>query len=173
MSIEGHRDLAGPAGTAEDTAAREQCAALCWRPRGRGFEVLLITSRDTGRWVLPKGWPMKGRTAAQSAEREAFEEAGVIGSVDETCIGHFDYHKVLGPALSVPCRVGVYALRVTRLRDSFPERNTRNRKWFRPEKAAQKVAEPSLAELLRTFTPALPPPKPSRRDKARKTPPEA
>jgi 8-oxo-dGTP pyrophosphatase MutT (NUDIX family) len=132
-----------------------QYAALCYRIADRDrTEVLLITSRDTGRWVIPKGWPIVGKSASEGAAQEAFEEAGVIGRVDDHCIGLFSYRKVLGPAQELPCVVAVYPLRVERLVQDFPEVGQRRRKWFAPAKAAAKVDEPELAALLRGFDPA-------------------
>jgi 8-oxo-dGTP pyrophosphatase MutT (NUDIX family) len=109
---------------------------------------LLITSRDTGRWVIPKGWPIDGLTAAGSAAREAWEEAGVEGIIAEAGLGLFTYDKLLTASKALPCQVEVFALRVARLRDKFPERSERRRKWFAAEKAARKVAEPGLRHLL-------------------------
>lgn len=82
-----------------------QVAALCVRTIGDTTNVLLITSRDTGRWVLPKGWPIDGMSAAQAAAQEAWEEAGVIPvAVDETAIGQYEYVKGLntGGEATVP-----------------------------------------------------------------------
>lgn len=131
-----------------------QVAGLCWRRAGDGVEVLLITSRDTGRWVLPKGWPIKGFSPAASALREAYEEAGVDGKVAEAPIGRFPYVKVMGADKGFPCEVAVYPIEVRRLREDFPESDQRRRKWFPAEKAARKVVEPELAALLRSFAAA-------------------
>jgi 8-oxo-dGTP pyrophosphatase MutT (NUDIX family) len=125
-----------------------QVAALCWRKHRDRIEVLLITSRETGRWVLPKGWPMENRTGAEAAATEAWEEAGVKGEVAAGMLGLFGYDKVLSPDLSQPCMVGVYPLRVSALSRHFPERKERRRKWFSTEKAARKVWEPELRALL-------------------------
>lgn len=111
-------------------------------------EVLLITSRDTGRWVIPKGWPMTGLTLAGSAAREAWEEAGVRGKIVEATVGSFNYDKMLKPGTALHCRVDVFSLRVAALADKFPERKLRRRKWFDHAKAARKVAEPELRGLL-------------------------
>lgn len=135
--------------------ALTQYAALCHRRTDRGrIEILLITSRDTGRWVLPKGWPMKGRSGACCALREAFEEAGVEGSAIDRCIGVYAYDKILKGGLRQPCVVAVYPVAVTRLKEDFPEKGQRVRKWFSPKKAAARVAEPELAALLAAFAPA-------------------
>lgn len=109
---------------------------------------MLITSRDTGRWVIPKGWSMAGLTPAQSAAREAWEEAGVKGEVDEAGLGLFRYDKILPSTPALTCQVQVFALRVKALSDRFPERKQRRRKWFDALKAARKVNEPELRSLL-------------------------
>ncbi len=134
---------------------RTQYGALCWRKMRGTVQVLLVTSRDTGRWVIPKGWPMPDRSPAAAAAQEAWEEAGVEGQVSDQCIGLFMYDKVMGPDLAVPCVVAVYPLKVTATQDRFPESRMRKRKWFLPAKAARKVVEPELQAILATF---LPPP---------------
>lgn len=144
------RDLA-------DRASLTQTGALCWRMHRDRVEVLLITSRDTGRWVIPKGWPIDGMTPAASAAREAWEEAGVRGSVSDECTGMFSYVKRFGQHAGVPCVVAVHALRVQSLARVFPERKQRRRKWFRAEVAARKVAEPELKALLLQFVPPVAP----------------
>ncbi|KAF0172106.1 MAG: NUDIX hydrolase [Rhodobacteraceae bacterium] len=125
-----------------------QYGALCWRMHRGKVEVLLITSRDTGRWVIPKGWPMDKRTPAQAAAQEAWEEAGVQGEIAEIRLGGFDYQKIINPKRALACHVEVFALRVTKLVNKFPERQQRRRKWFSAEKAARKVNEPELRQLL-------------------------
>ncbi|MEN9850080.1 MAG: hypothetical protein RL128_243, partial [Pseudomonadota bacterium] len=77
-----HAGMDGADATADRTmVARTQYGALCWRMHRGKVEVLLITSRDTGRWVIPKGWPIDGLAPAQTAAREAWEEAGVEGDI--------------------------------------------------------------------------------------------
>ncbi len=134
--------------------ARTQCGAVCWRMHRGHIEVLLITSRDTGRWVIPKGWPIDGLDLAASAEREAWEEAGVRGHLLADPIGLYGYDKALGPTASVPCAVSVYALRVAELAPKFPERKQRRRKWFSAAKASRKVAEPDLRALFQSLAEA-------------------
>ena len=133
---------------------RNQIGALCWRPHGLGHEVLLITSRDTGRWIIPKGWLMPGLTAAGSAAREAWEEAGIEGAPEEAALGFFAYRKGLHAGKSVPCVVEVFSLRVDKLTDRYPEKGQRRRKWFSAEKAAKKVDEPDLRQMILSFSPA-------------------
>ena len=85
-----------PSSREPDREPRAQFAALPWRLGAEGaVEVLLITSRETRRWVIPKGWPIKGRSSAKSAAREAFEEAGVVGKIGKAPIGVFAYDKAL------------------------------------------------------------------------------
>lgn len=134
--------------------ALTQYAALCHRKTAKGrTEVLLITSRDTGRWVIPKGWPMKGKSGAECALREAYEEAGVEGKPDSRCIGIYAYDKVMKDGTRQPCIVAVYPVSVQRMKDEFPEKGQRVRKWFSPKKAGSRVAEPELALLLANFDP--------------------
>ncbi len=125
-----------------------QCGAICWRMHLGRVQVLLITSRDTGRWVIPKGWAMQGRSPAQAAAQEAWEEAGAEGEIGALSLGKFYYDKVLTPKKSLPCEVEIFGLRVTRLSKKFPERHERRRKWFSAKVAARKVNEPGLRALL-------------------------
>ena len=129
-----------------------QYAALPFRV-GEGVEILLVTSRGTGRWVLPKGWPMKRKTPAQAAAREAIEEAGVTGDIASEPVGAFDYLKLLADGSGVKCRVQVYPLRVAVERDRWPEMKQRQRRWFSRAEAAELVAEPQLRDLLSGFAP--------------------
>lgn len=131
-----------------EVAGAAQYGALCWRLHRGKVEVLLITSRDTGRWVIPKGWPMKGMTPSQAAAREAWEEAGVQGVAEAVQLGSFTYDKVMAPKPPVPCAVEVFPLRVKEMKSRFPERKQRRRKWFAAEKAARKVAEAGLRTLI-------------------------
>ena len=140
-----------------EASVRTQYGAICWRMIAGRVQVLLITSRDTGRWVIPKGWPVKDLPPEFSAAQEAFEEAGVMGDVSGQCLGLYAYEKSLvripGQEASVPCMVAVYPMRVSQLLDQFPEAAQRRRKWFAPQKAARRVAEPELQALLAAFSP--------------------
>lgn len=124
-----------------------QVGALCvQQDSGR---VLLVTSRGTGRWIIPKGWPMDGRSVGGAALQEAWEEAGVRGQVDETHFGRYAYDKKLTRGLSAPVEVQVHLIRVADLAKNFPERKQRQRRWFTPPEAADLVSEPGLAKLIR------------------------
>jgi 8-oxo-dGTP pyrophosphatase MutT (NUDIX family) len=125
-----------------------QIAALPIRRRGGAAEVLLITSRETKRWVIPKGWPMKGLKDFNAAKVEAYEEAGVRGHVTRKALGKFRYNKILKSGEARPTVVTVYLLRVQTMLSRWPEKSERSRKWFSVEEAAQRVAEPDLKKLL-------------------------
>ena len=125
-----------------------QVAALCTRKGAQGLEVLLVTSRGTGRWILPKGWPMPRRSLSEAAAIEAWEEAGVRGRVEDSPLGDYEAQKDTDGGLAVPCRVAVYRLHVDSLSDKFPEAAMRNRRWFPPAEAATLVREPELQRIL-------------------------
>lgn len=137
---------------------RLQHAALCFREGlGGEPEILLITSRDTGRWVLPKGWPKKGETGGASALREAGEEAGVVGQAIAEPTGTYRYDKTMSEGPCLHCRVEVHPVAVAYLDFRFPEMRVRKRAWFTPAEAAEAVDEAELKDLLAGFT-RLPPP---------------
>nr|WP_272209816.1 NUDIX hydrolase [Marinicella sp. W31]MDC2875647.1 NUDIX hydrolase [Marinicella sp. W31] len=129
-----------------------QIAALCHRTVDRSPEVLLITSRTTKRWIIPKGWPVSGTDGAGTALQEAWEEAGVApADADHLRIGRYRYKKIVSGGLPVTTDVYVYAVRVERLLDSFPEMDERKREWMSPEAAARAVDEPELKSILMDF----------------------
>lgn len=134
---------------------RSQFAALCYRSKGDRIEVLLVTSRRTGRWIVPKGWPEDGMTPANCALKEAWEEAGVIGKAQDQCLGLFSYSKLIEPDLTYPCVAMVYPVKVKSLAKKYPEQDQRQRKWFSPKKASLKVTEPELSRILRDFDPRI------------------
>lgn len=127
----------------------DQYAALPigWTNKGKP-RVLLITSRQTRRWVMPKGWPMTGKKPWRAAEIEAMEEAGVLGSVSKVPLGLYEYRKLLDDGEKVTCQVTLYPLVVERLLKRWPERDERRRMWFSPKGAAKAVNEKSLKRLL-------------------------
>ncbi len=130
-----------------------QYAALCYRVKKSGVKVLLVTSRDTGRWVMPKGWPVKRQDGEGSAACEAWEEAGVVGKTSGKSIGCYSYDKVLDKNTAIKCEVEIYPLEVTKLQKSYPECKQRVRRWFSISGAAKRVDEPDLAKLILGFTP--------------------
>ena len=126
-----------------------QVAALCTRKQGGKTEVLLITSRGTGRWIIPKGWPMKGRSLAGAAAQEAWEEAGVRGKTSPKALGIYHYDKVLDNGVATPVEVVVFRLKVESVEKRYPEVQQRKRDWFAPVKAATLVDEEGLRRILR------------------------
>lgn len=125
-----------------------QTAALCLRNGPTGPEVLLVQTLRLNQWVIPKGWPMKGRSLAQAAAIEAWEEAGVRGTVSDTPIGAFTYTKIKKSGLPVSCRAQVFRLDVQKTAKNYPEAGKRNRKWFPIDQAAQIVRDPEVRLLL-------------------------
>ena len=133
---------------------RLQIGALCWRKDASGsLQILLITSRDTGRWVTPKGNRMPGLTDPLSAAEEAFEEAGVRGPVSKVPLGSFHYDKRLTGKARRSTEVMLYPLEVQTEFDDWDEAHERTRRWFAPVAAAEAVDEPELKALILTFAP--------------------
>jgi 8-oxo-dGTP pyrophosphatase MutT (NUDIX family) len=128
-----------------------QYAALPYRIEGRQVQVLLITLRGTQRWVIPKGWPHDGLNPCMGAAAEAAEEAGVVGEIDPRPIGSYSYQKRLKSGRAQSLQVIVFPLRVDSLGVGFKEEGQRTARWFSYQQAAARVAEPSLARLIRAF----------------------
>lgn len=126
---------------------RKQVAALCWRMKKGTREVLLITSRETRRWVIPKGWPMEDLKDFNAAKTEAFEEAGVKGRVSRTPLGRFSYDKIKRQG-ATRVAVTVYSLEIDDLLKSWPERLERRRQWFSCAEAADRVHETGLKAII-------------------------
>lgn len=138
----------------ERAPVRQQYAALCYRRPGKKkkeLEILLITSRDTGRWVTPKGWPMNNKAPHEVAEQEAYEEAGIKGKICESPLGNFSYLKRLSDGTSIPCKVDLFPLLVCKTKSKFPEANERVRRWTSLEEAVDMVQELELKSLLVNF----------------------
>jgi len=125
-----------------------QFAALPFRIDDAQPEVMLITSRQTGRWIIPKGWPLKGRAPRAVAAREAYEEAGLRGKIQKHPVGTYRYEKRLSPERAVTCQVSVFLLKVEQQLDDWPEKQDRGRCWLPPDEAAARVEERELSSLL-------------------------
>lgn len=138
---------------------RTQYAALPWRLNSGRLEVMLVTSRDTKRWVIPKGWPMKGRKPHIVAAIEAVQEAGLVGKTDKVKLGDFRYEKRLDSGATVDCCVEVFSLRVQKQRKKWREKKQRATRWFECVVAAGLVEEPELRDLMLGFGSASTPPK--------------
>jgi 8-oxo-dGTP pyrophosphatase MutT (NUDIX family) len=133
--------------------ARSQFGALCYRVSDGKIQILLITSRRTKRWIIPKGWPENDMTPGESAANEAVEEAGVSGKLRERPFGVYCYEKTVEDGDNYPCIVTVYAIKVKTILTDYPEKSERRRKWFSRKDAAKRVFEPDLARLLKSFDP--------------------
>ncbi|ACS60823.1 MULTISPECIES: NUDIX hydrolase [Rhizobium] len=136
----------------------QQYGAVCFRYLGDEdkVEILLVTSRQSRRWVIPKGWPMRRKKPFETAATEAWEEAGVQGSVRKKPIGRYTYLKELGPDVVSPCMVDLFQIEVERLTDDFKERGERVLVWVSPDEAARRVRELELKSLLVSFRPHRP-----------------
>lgn len=136
-------------------AFRQQYAALCFRYGGGddNVEILLVTSRTSGRWIIPRGWPMKRKKPHEAAAIEAWEEAGVRGRVRKEAVGRYTYLKMLDNGEVVPCVVDVFQIEVTGAETKFKERGERLVEWVRPDEAARRVRDIELKSLLVDFRP--------------------
>ena len=127
-----------------------QFAALCHRGAGDNKEYLLVTSRGTGRWIIPKGWPIRGLKSNEAALQEAWEEAGVCNSqATKKPIGTYTYQKRKSSGLEVPVETLVYSVEVKDLSKKFPEAHERTRKWVKADDAIAMVNEAELKSIFR------------------------
>lgn len=126
----------------------KQFAALPYRIDSARPQVMLITSRQTGRWIIPKGWPIKGRAPRAVAAHEAYEEAGLRGKIQKRPLGTYRYEKRLTLERAVTCEVSVFLLKVEQQLDDWPEKRDRVRCWLNSDEAAARVEEPELRALL-------------------------
>jgi len=135
------------------TKAKKQIAALPLRwGKDDKVEVLMVTSRDTGRWIVPKGWTMKGVKPWAAAAIEAMEEAGVKGHIAREVFGTYTYRKKLDDGEMQPCIVRVYPMIVEKEKSNWKERKQRTRKWFSLRKASKLVNEPGLSAMLKELS---------------------
>lgn len=128
-----------------------QCAALPFRLVGPIPLVLLVTSRETRRWIIPKGWIKKSIPPGLMAAQEAYEEAGVLGTVTANPMGDYRYLKRLPDGSAVLCEVAVFPLEVTRVLADWPEKEQRERCWLRADDAAGLISDDGLVPLFRAL----------------------
>lgn len=141
-----------PAVQAGHSDELQQVGVLPWRLRRDGEpKMLLITSRRRGRWIVPKGWPMKGRSAAAAASREAFEEAGIIGDISPSPVTCYRYMKALDDGSEVSCRVTVFGMKVRGTLSHWREKGQRQRRWFSFTAAADRLDDAELATFVRSL----------------------
>lgn len=127
-----------------------QTGALPWRLGAKNvIEVLLVTRKGSGGWIIPKGWPIAGKSLAEAAAQEAFEEAGVKGTVNPRPIGTFRHVKELAVIGGLQINIVVHPLWVDHEFPKWPELGQRKRKWFSAKEAAKRVDSPELGELIR------------------------
>ncbi|MBW8727095.1 MAG: NUDIX hydrolase [Inquilinus limosus] len=134
-------------------APRLQYGALPYRFRPDGsIEILLVTTRRTRRWIVPKGWKIKGKKPPKSAAQEAFEEAGVQGVVSGKPIGSFVYDKWLDDdGVTAPCEVRIFPLLVKRQGNTWRECEEREARWVDPGKALEMIDDQGLRDLIAAF----------------------
>ncbi len=133
-------------------ATATQVAALCYRERKGDLEFLLVTTLGKGEWILPKGWPLEGKSLAESAAIEAFQEAGVKGQISSEPVASYTYTKRRAGGEVLFCKALVFPIEILRFYDSFDEKNKRQRAWFSRHQAADAVSLPELRDLLLNFT---------------------
>jgi len=139
---------------AAKTREGTQYAALCYRSKpGKPVEILLITSRGTGRWIPPKGWPIEGLGPAEAAAQEAREEAGITGKVHTAALGRYKYHRLIAEAKNSSSEAFIFPLKVTGRLRNYKEKGQRKVKWFNRKTAALLVREPKLRKIIRKFDP--------------------
>lgn len=133
-------------------AALRQIAALPYETGADGsMRILLITSRDTRRWVIPKGNRIKGLAGHRAAEQEAFEEAGIHGIACPAPLGRYRYDKRSPDGRSREATVEVFPLAVTSQHSQWPEQGEREVRWFPVAEAAEAVDEPDLRSIIAAF----------------------
>ncbi len=131
---------------------RTQFCALPYRIKGGKVQVLIITSRGTGRWILPKGWPMHLSTPAEAAATEAFEEAGAKGRAVDHVLGFYTYIKNHDGS-RYPVVAAVFPVKVDKLVPNWPEKSQRKRKWVSQKKAAKLLSDRELRQIVKQFDP--------------------
>jgi 8-oxo-dGTP pyrophosphatase MutT (NUDIX family) len=138
-------------GAAQMFSARNsalQISALPCRTNNGSLEVCLITSRGGGRWIVPKGWPEPDLNHIEVAAQEAWEEAGLTGSVSPDLYASYAATKEIEPGIGIPVRIDVYLLINPRQSKKFPELGQRKIKWLAIDKAAERVDEDGLKNVL-------------------------
>ena len=121
----------------------QQSGVIPYRWLDSKLEILLITSRKKQKWIIPKGYVEFNLTPFESAKKEAFEEAGVLGSNETIKLGEYEFDKSIGTLLMT-----IYSMEVTNILKDYPEKDERKRKWFDIEEAANKITIPELREMI-------------------------
>ncbi|WP_332683403.1 NUDIX hydrolase [Bosea sp. (in: a-proteobacteria)] len=125
-----------------------QVGAIPFRRRADGaVEIMLVTTRETQRWIVPKGWPIRGLKSHEAAAREALEEAGLIGEIGKKPVGRYTYWKRKVDHF-VLCKVRLYLLEVKQQLPTWPEQTQRRCLWFTQADAADLIDEPALGAIV-------------------------
>jgi 8-oxo-dGTP pyrophosphatase MutT (NUDIX family) len=128
-----------------------QIAALpFWISPERSLEVFLVTSRGSGRWIIPKGNPIRGLTPKEVAAREAYEEAGLTGQIVSGKVGSFEFRRLRGSA-SI-CHVDAYPLQVKKQVRKWDEQRQRTVLRCDVTTALSLVCSDSLAALISSYS---------------------
>ena len=128
-----------------------QYASLPWRRKNGQLQILLLTTRTTSRWIIPKGWPMPDCTPAACAAAEAVEEAGVLGKITPWKFGSFSYLKRRSSGQTVRCMVQVFPLQVQRQPRTWPEKDLRRFVWCTLDQALSLIGEPGPRRVIERF----------------------
>ena len=120
-----------------------QSAIIPYRLEEGKLEILLITSIRKKKWIIPKGFIEFNLSAFESAKKEAFEEAGVIGTNETIELGSFTIEKYGGRT-----NIVVYSMEVEKFKDDYPEKNLRKRKWYRVDEAIETVSIPEVVKMI-------------------------
>jgi phosphohistidine phosphatase len=120
-----------------------QSAVIPFRKEKGSIEILLITSIKKKKWIIPKGYIEFNLSAFESAKKEAYEEAGIIGTNETIELGHFTLNKSTGKNSIV-----VFSMEVIKLLDNFPEKELRRRKWFSINEAAEVVSISEISRMI-------------------------
>ncbi len=126
-----------------------QVGALPWRlGGGRRLEFLLVTSRASRHWLIPKGWPMTGQSDRASAMQEAYEEAGIRGTGSTLPLGSYRFQKALFDGTEMPCIMSVYGMSDVVELEAWPEMEQRERRWIAQLEALEMIHDWALARFL-------------------------
>lgn len=120
-----------------------QSGVIPYRRNDQGIEILLITTIKKKKWIIPKGYIEFNLTAFESAKKEAYEEAGIIGANETVELGYFENQKSIGI-----CHTKIFALEVIKVLENYPDKNARKRKWFELKAAANTVAIPEISKMI-------------------------
>ncbi len=120
-----------------------QSGVVPYRKKSGKIEILLITSMKKKRWIIPKGYVEFNMSAFESAKKEAYEEAGIIGTNETAELGHYNRKKPAGLTT-----VKVFSMEVTEELEEYPEKKARKRKWFPQKEAAEIISMPEVGQMI-------------------------